>query len=78
MNLKIRFGVVISLFRRKSTSHRVEGPQIYNMPTDIHLWKQVFESLVTYSKVKRINRGYITCYTRKLTLRDQGCSNMII
>ena len=30
--------------------------------------KQVFEGLVTYSKVKRINRGYVTHYTLKLTL----------
>ena len=39
-----------------------EGPQIYNMPTGIPVYiykiKQVFEGLVTYSKVKRINRGY--------------------
>ena len=42
------------------------------MPTDVHLWKQVFEGLVTYSKVKRINRGYITRYTVKLTLKDQN------
>ena len=34
--------------------------------------------LVTYSKVKRINRGYITRYTIKLTLRDQENSNMMI
>ena len=65
----MRFGVVIS----KSTSHRCEGPQIYiySMPTDVHLGKQVFEGLVTFSKVKRINRGYITRYSIKLTLRDQ-------
>ena len=63
------------LFRRMSTSHRCEGPQIYNMPTDIHLWKQVFEGLVTYSKVKRMNRGYMTRYTIKLTLKDQDYSN---
>ena len=31
----------------------------------------MFEGLVTYSKVKRINRGYVTHYTIKLTLRDQ-------
>ena len=31
--------------------------------------KAVFEGLVTYSKVKRINRGYVvTHYTLKLTL----------
>ena len=34
----------------------------------IHLLKQVFEGLVTYSKVKRINRGCVTHYTTKLTL----------
>ena len=34
--------------------------------------------LVTYSKVKRINRGYITRYTTKLPLKDQDYSNMII
>ena len=28
----------------------------------------VFEGLVTYSKVKRINRGYVTHCTMKLTL----------
>ena len=28
----------------------------------------MFEGLVTYSKVKRINRGYVTHYTIKLTL----------
>ena len=38
----------------------------------------MFEGLVTHSKVKRINRGYITLYTIKLTLRDQDYSNMII
>ena len=31
----------------------------------------MFEGLVTYSKVKRINRGYVTHYTLKLTLGDQ-------
>ena len=41
----------------------------------IHLSKQVFEGLVTYSKVKRINRGYVTHYTIKLTFRDQDYSN---
>ena len=30
--------------------------------------KQVFEDLVTYSKVKRINREYVTHYTIKFTL----------
>ena len=46
----------------------------------IHLWKQVFDGLVTYSsKVKRINRGYGTHYTIKLTLRIRtNYSNMII
>ena len=29
----------------------------------IHLWKQVFEGLITYSKVRRINCGYVTHYT---------------
>ena len=41
------------------------------MPTDVYIdiLKQVFESLVTYSKkVKRINRRYVTHYTIKLTL----------
>ena len=38
----------------------------------------LFEGLVTYSKVKRINRGYVTHYTIKLTLRDQDYSNIII
>ena len=55
----------------RSTGHRCEGPQIYSMPTDIpgiHLRKQVFEGLVTNSKVKRMNRGYVTDYTVKLTL----------
>ena len=28
----------------------------------------MFEGLVTYSKIKRINRGYVTHYTIKLTL----------
>ena len=40
--------------------------------------KQVFEGSVTYSKVRRINRGYVTHYTIKLTLRDQDYSNMVI
>ena len=36
----------------------------------------MFGGLVTYSKVKRINRG---CFTRcTIKLRDQDCSNMII
>ena len=48
------------------------------MPTDVHLCKQVFEGLLTYSKVKKINRGYITRYAIKLTLRDQNYSYMII
>ena len=62
------------VFRRqsRSTGHRCEGPQIYSMPTDVYIYlrKQVFESLVTYSKVKRINRVYVTHYhyTIKLTL----------
>ena len=30
--------------------------------------KQVFKALVTYSKAERINRGYVTHYTIKLTL----------
>ena len=37
----------------------------------------MFEGLVTYSKVKRINRGCATRYTIKLPLRDQDYSNMI-
>ena len=61
------------VFQRQSRSigHRCEGLQIYSMPTDVYifLWKQVFESLVTtYSRVKRINRGYVTHYTVKRTL----------
>ena len=31
-----------------------------------------------YSKVKRMNRRYVTHYYIKLTLRDQDYSNMII
>ena len=42
------------LVRRKSTIHRWEGPQIYSMSTDIR-------GLVTYSKVKRTNRGQKLC-----------------
>ena len=42
------------------------------MPTDVPWYTfmkaGVFEGLVTYSKVKRINRGYVTHYTIKLTL----------
>ena len=33
---------------------------------------------VAYSKVKRINRGYVTHYTIKLMLRDQDYSSIII
>ena len=44
---------------------------IYSMSTDI-------EGLVTYSKVERVNRGYITHYTIKFTLKDQDYSSMII
>ena len=42
--------------------------------------KQVFEGLVTYSKVKMINRGYyVTHYVYyKTYVRDQEYSNMII
>ena len=35
---------------------------IYNMPTDLHLSKQMFEGLVTHSKFKRINREYYYYY----------------
>ena len=44
--------------------------KIYSMSTDvyIYIWKRVFESLVIYSKVKKINRRYVTHYTTKLTL----------
>ena len=70
-----RASKLVVLFRRKSTSHRCEGPQIYSMPTDIP--RYTF-SLVTYSKVKRINRGYVTHYTIKLALRDQDYSSMVI
>ena len=55
----------------KSTGHRCEGPQNYSMPTDVYIYEKsrwVFEGLVTYSKIKRINRGYVTHYTIKLTL----------
>ena len=38
------------------------------MYTFIYESSQVFESLVTYSKIKRINRRYVTHYTLKLTL----------
>ena len=65
------------LFRRKSIGHRCEGPQNYSMSTDILsilLGKQVFEGLVTYRKVKRINRRYDTHYTIKLALRHQDYS----
>ena len=34
----------------------------------IYIRKQVFESLVTYSNVKMINRRYVTHYAIKLTL----------
>ena len=39
------------------------------MPTDVYIYlrKQVFEDLVTYRKVKRINRGDVTHDTIKLT-----------
>ena len=50
--ITIPFVMVIPSHR--ITTHR---PENYNMPIDIHLWKQVLEGLVTYSKVKRINRG---------------------
>ena len=33
----------------------------------------MFEGLVTYSKVKRINRGYVTHYTIKLGLGSDRC-----
>ena len=39
---------------------------------------RVFESLVTYSKVKRINRRYVNSLYYKTYVRDQGYSNMII
>ena len=40
----------------------------------IHLLKQVFEDLVTYSKVKRINRGYVTHYCTVLaTVQSSFC-----
>ena len=47
-----------------------DSPEFYSMSTDVYIYtrKQVFESLVTYSKVKRINRRYVTHYTIKLTL----------
>ena len=35
--------------------------------------KQVFEGLVTYSKVKRINRGYVTHYTINISIVDSKC-----
>ena len=59
-------------FRRqsRSTGHRCEGPQIYSMPTDVYNYESMCLKvyIVTYSKVKRINRGYVTHYTIKLTL----------
>ena len=38
----------------------------------------MFESLVTYSKVKRINRRYVTHYTIKLTLEIKAVVIIII
>ena len=35
--------------------------------------KEVFEGLVTYSKVKRINRGYVTHYTINISTVDSKC-----
>ena len=35
----------------------------------------MFEGLVTFSKVERIDRGYVTHYSIKLTLRDQDYSS---
>ena len=55
----------------RSTGHRCEGPQIYSMPADVYIYEsrclKVY-IIVTYSKVKRIIRGYVTHYTIKLTL----------
>ena len=31
----------------------------------------MFEGLVTYSKIKRMNRGYVTHYAIKLTLENR-------
>ena len=60
------------VFRRQSrfTGHRCKGPQIYSMPTDVYIYesRRLKVYIVTYSKVKRINRGYVTHYTVKLTL----------
>ena len=53
------------LFRRKSTGHRCDGPQIYSMSTDI-------ECLVIYTIVKKINRGYITRCTIKTYIKGLG------
>ena len=37
--LKMRFGVVISYFEGNlQVIDRCKGPQIYNMPTDVHLF----------------------------------------
>ena len=62
------------VFRRqsRSTGHRCEGPQIYSMPTDVYIYESRYLKLVTYNKVKRINRGYV-CYSLyyKTYFRDQ-------
>ena len=48
--------------------------------SDRALLRPARKGLGSYSKVKRINRGYVTHYTIKLTLRDQDYinSSMII
>ena len=54
------------VFRRqsRSTGHRCEGPQVYSMPTDVYIYESrgLKVYIVTYSKIKRINRGYVTHY----------------
>ena len=38
----------------------------HSMPIDAYIYES--RCLVTYSKVKRVNRGFVTYYTIKLTL----------
>ena len=56
------------VFRRqsRSTGHRCEGPQIYDMSTDVCTF--IKAGLRCLKKVKRVNRGCVTHYTIKLTL----------
>ena len=70
------------VFRRqsRSTGHRCEGPQIYSMPTDVYIDESrcLKVYIVTYSKVKRINRGYVTHYTIKLTLEIRSVVVVVV